>query len=72
MMGSLEQLFTRVKADRLLRWSAYAALPVVWLALALLNPFVLVVLPLIGFGLWRAMESGLIDRRDPPDDPDLY
>ena len=71
-MGSLEQLFVRVKADRLLRWSAYASLPVVWLALALLNPFVLLVLPLIGFGLWRAMESGLVDRSDPPDDPDLF
>jgi hypothetical protein len=71
MMGSPEQLYARVKDDRLLRWSAYAALPVVWLALALLNPFVLVLVPLIGFGLWRAMKSGLIDRSDPQDDLDL-
>ena len=71
-MASLEQLLARVKEDRLLRWSAYAALPVMWLALALLNPFVLLVLPLLGFGLWRAMEAGLVDRHDPPDDPDLF
>ena len=71
MMGLPQQLFARVKEDRLLRWSAYAAVPLVWLALALLNPFVLVLLPLIGFGLWRAMETGMIVRRDPQDDVDL-
>ena len=71
MMGLPQQLFARVKEDRLLRWSAYVAVPLVWLALALLNPFVLVLLPLIGFGLWRAMETGMIDRRDPQDDLDL-
>jgi hypothetical protein len=71
MMRSPEQLFARIKDDRLIRWSAYAAVPVAWLALALLNPFVLVLLPLVVFGLWRAMESGMVDRHVPEDDLDL-
>ena len=61
----------RVKEDRLVRWSAYAAVPVVWLSLALLNPSLLVILPIVAFGLWRAMSYGMIERH-PPDDPDFF
>jgi hypothetical protein len=62
----------RIRGNRLHRWSAYAALPFVWLAIALLNPFVLLVPPMITFAIWKAMEYGIVDREDPPDDPDLY
>ena len=40
-------MVARVREDRLLRWSAYAAVPVLWLALALVNPFLLLVPPVI-------------------------
>ena len=62
----------RIRGDRLQRWSVYAALPFVWLALAFLNPFVLLVPPLLTLALWKAMEYGMVDRNDPPEDPDLY
>ena len=62
----------RIRGNRLQRWSAYAALPFVWLAIALLNPFVLLIPPLISFAIWKAMEYGIVERHDPPDDPDFY
>jgi hypothetical protein len=61
----------RVKEDRLLRWSAYAAVPLVWLALALVNPYVLLFLPVFTVALWKAMGYGMIERR-PQDEPDLF
>jgi hypothetical protein len=64
--------FERIRGDRLQRWSVYAAAPFVWLALALLNPFLLLVPPLITFAIWKAMEFGIVDRHDPVDDPDFY
>ena len=36
----------------------YAAVPFVWLALALLNPFLLFIPPLITLALWKAMQYG--------------
>ena len=63
---------TRLREDRLLRWSAYAAVPFVWLALALLNPLLLLVPPLITFGLWKAMQYEIVSRTDPVDEPDLF
>ena len=68
----MAERFERIRSDRLLRWSVYAAAPYLWLALALLNPFVLLVPPLITFAIWKAMEYGMVDRHDPPDDPDFY
>ena len=62
----------QIRGDRLQRWSVYAALPFVWLAVALLNPYVLLVPPLLTLALWKAMEYGIVDRHDPPEDPDFY
>jgi hypothetical protein len=61
----------RIKQDRLLRYSAYVAVPVVWLSVALLNVWLLLVLPITAFGLMKAMEYGMIDRHDPADDLDF-
>ena len=65
-------MLARIREDRLLRWSAYAALPFVWLTLALLNPLLLLVPPLIAFALWKAMRYGIVERHDPVDELDLY
>ena len=65
-------MLARVREDRLLRWSAYAAVPYVWLALALFNPSLLLVPALIAFGLWKAMRYGIVERHDPVDEPDFY
>jgi hypothetical protein len=62
----------RIRDDRLLRWSAYAAFPYVWLALALFNPLLLVVPPLITFAIWKAMEYGIVSRTDPVPEPDDF
>ena len=63
---------SRVREDRLLRWSAYAAVPFIWLALALLNPFLLFVPPLVYLALSKAMEFGMIERHDPIPGPDDF
>jgi hypothetical protein len=68
MVERIEQ----IRSDRFKRWSAYAAAPFLWLALALLNPLLLIVPAMLSFALWKAMEYGMIDRHDPPDDPDFY
>ena len=65
-------MLARVHEDRLLRWSAYAAVPFFWLAIALVNPFLLLVPPLIGFALWNAMRYGIVERHDPVDEPDFF
>jgi hypothetical protein len=62
----------RIRNDRLKRWSVYVAAPFVWLALALLNPFLLLIPPMFVFAIWKAMEYGMVDRNDPVDDPDFY
>jgi hypothetical protein len=61
----------RVRDDRLVRWSLFAAVPFVWLAVALVNPIPLLVPPLIALGLWTAMRAGLVDRFE-PEEPDLF
>jgi hypothetical protein len=68
------QMVARVRDDRLLRWSAYAAVPVLWLALALVNPLLLLVPPLVTLLLWTLMRYGIIDRADPvvEEDPDFF
>lgn len=65
-------MLARVKEDRLLRWTAYASLPFLWLALALVNPFVLLVLPLAYLALERAMAYGILAREEPAPDPDDF
>ena len=64
-------MLDRLKEDRLLRWSAYAAVPLVWLSVALVNPYVLLFLPVFTVALRKAMEYGMIERRDRKDDVDL-
>ena len=65
-------MLARVREDRLLRWSAYAAVPFVWLAIALLNPFLLLVPPLTTLALWKAMRYGIVARDDPVEEPDFF
>jgi hypothetical protein len=62
----------RVRDDRFLRWSAYGAIPFLWLAIALLNPLLVLVPPLLSFGLWKAMRYGIVERHDPVDEPDFF
>ena len=63
---------SRARDDRLLRWSAYAAVPFIWLALALLNPVLLVMPPLAYLALSKAMEFGIVERHDPIPGPDDF
>jgi hypothetical protein len=67
-------MVARVRDDRLLRWSAYAAVPVLWLALALVNPVLLLIPPLVTLLLWTLMRFGIIARADPvvEEDPDFF
>jgi hypothetical protein len=65
-------MVARVREDRLLRWSVYAAVPFVWLALALVNPLLLLVPPLVALALWTAMRAGIVARHEPEDDPDFF
>jgi hypothetical protein len=62
----------RAKEDRLLRWSAYGAAPFIWLAVALLNPLLLLLLPLVYLALSKAMQYGILDRHDSVPDPDDF
>ena len=64
-------MLARVREDRLLRWTAYASAPFAWLALALLDPFVLVFPLFVYAALERAMTYGILERHDPEDDPDF-
>ena len=67
-------MVARVRSDRLLRWSAYAAVPLLWLALALVNPLLLLMPPLVTLVLWTMMRYGIVDRNDPvaEEDPDFF
>jgi len=65
-------MVARLADDRLLRWSAYAAAPYLWLALALFNPFLLLVPPLAYLALERAMTYGILQRTEPVPDPDDF
>jgi hypothetical protein len=62
----------RVREDRLLRWSVYAVVPFAWLALALVNPGILIVPVVITAALWTAMRYGIVERFEPEDEPDLF
>jgi hypothetical protein len=64
-------LIERFKEDRLMRWSVYATGPFVWLALALFNPFLLLVPPIFVLALRTAVGYGMFERYEAPPDPDL-
>jgi len=65
-------MLARVREDRLLRWSAYAAVPALWLAIALVNPLLLLVPPLTTLALWTAMRYEIVGRSDPVEEPDFF
>lgn len=65
-------MVARLRGDRLLRWSAYASTPFVWLAIALFNPLLLAVPPLLFLTLKKAMDFGIVERADPVPDPDDF
>jgi hypothetical protein len=67
-------MVARVRDDRLLRWTAYAAVPILWFALALVNPFLLLTPALVTLVLWTLMRYGIVDRSDPvvEEDPDFF
>ena len=67
-------MVARFREDRLLRWSAYAAVPTVWFALALFNPVLLLAPLLTTLALWTLMRRGIVDRHDPvvEEDPDFF
>jgi hypothetical protein len=62
----------RVREDRLLRWSLYAAVPCVWLALALVNPLLLLLPFLFAGCLWTVMRYGMVERFEPEEEPDFF
>jgi hypothetical protein len=65
-------MLDRLREDRLLRWSAYAAVPALWFSIALLNPLFLVIPSLTWLAIRHAMRRGWIERHDPVEDPDLF
>ncbi len=65
-------MLARVREDRLLRWSAYAAVPALWFSIALLNPLLLIVSPLTYVAIRHAMRRGWVERHDPVEDPDFF
>lgn len=65
-------MVARIRDDRLLRWSAYASAPFLWLAVALFNPFLLAVPPLLVLALKKAMDYGIVERADPVPGPDDF
>lgn len=66
------RVLARVREDRLLRWSAYAAVPALWFSIALLNPLLLIVPPLTWLALRHATRRGWIERHDPVEEPEFY
>lgn len=64
-------MLERLRDDRFLRWSAYATAPFAWLAVALFDPLLLLVPPLLVFALWKAIGYGMVERFEAPPDPDL-
>jgi hypothetical protein len=61
----------RFREDRLVRWGVYASAPFLWLALALFDPLMLLVPPIFVFALRKAFAYGILERYEPPLDPDL-
>ena len=61
-----------MRDDRLLRWSAYSAVPALWFSIALLSPLLLALPALTWLSLGQAMRRGWIERHDPVEDPDFF
>ena len=57
------RLLALLREDRLARWSAFGSAPVLWLALALLSPLLLLLVPLLALGLWICFRYGPLERR---------
>ncbi len=66
--AATEAIRTRLQADRLARWSAIAAVPVLWLAVALANPWLLLLAPLAVALLAALFRYGPAQRYEQPDD----
>ena len=56
----------------LLQLELYSAVPFVWLALALVNPFLLL-MPFVTAGcLWTVMHYDIVERFEPEEEPDYF
>ncbi|HXH87072.1 MAG TPA: hypothetical protein VNI55_00495 [Gaiellaceae bacterium] len=62
---------SHLRQDRLVRWGAIGAVPVVWLAIALVQPLLLLLLPLLALGLWTTFTYGPLERRADTDWSDV-
>ena len=63
-----ETIRIRLEADRLARWGAIVSVPVLWFAIALANPLLLLLVPL-AVGLLAALfRWGPADRFEQPEE----
>ena len=68
-----EELWKLVKIDAAVRYGAIAAIAIVWLAIALLNIWMLFTLPFVYAGVvFYRRRRGPLPEVDADDDPDLY
>lgn len=58
----------RLRSDRLLRWSLLVQIPVVWLAVALADPSVLLLAPLAAGLAGALFRYGPLERHEPEDE----
>ena len=65
---SAAEVLARLRADRLLLWSAYAAVPLLWLAVALAAPALLLAIPLAALGLAVCFRYGPLERFPAPEE----
>jgi hypothetical protein len=63
-----ETVLLRLEADRLARWSAIVSVPVLWLAVALANPLLLLLVPLTVGLLALLFRYGPAERHPQPDE----
>lgn len=64
----METIRLRLQADRLARWGAIIGVPVLWFAVALANPFLVLLAPL-GVGLLAVLfRYGPAERYPQPDE----
>ena len=64
----METIRLRLQADRLARWGAIVTVPVLWFAVALANPFLVLLAPL-AVGLLAALfRYGPAERFEQPDE----
>ncbi len=52
----------RFRTDRRVRWSAYGAVPIVWLSIALATAGLMLLLPLLAVSLWICFRFGPVER----------